>query len=87
VIRPENIVISTEPVRTSARNQFAGRVVAVRKRGRTFAVDAEFGGVRMTSLVTPQSLEDLSIRVGSAVFFSFKASSLHLMSGGGKGHD
>ncbi len=79
VIRPENIFISTEPVRTSARNQLTGLVVSVEKTGRTFAVEAEFDGLRLTSLVTQQSLQELEIRVGARVYFSFKASSLHLM--------
>jgi molybdopterin-binding protein len=78
-IRPENIIISTEPVRTSARNQFRGRVVSVTPRGRTFAVTGEFDGMELTALVTAQSLEELSIAPDAEVYFSFKASSMHLM--------
>ncbi len=80
VIRPENVIISTAPVRTSARNQLAGRVKAVQKRGRIHAVIGEFNGQELTSLVTAQSLEELELRPGREVYFSFKASSLHLMS-------
>jgi len=79
-IRPENIIISAEPVRTSARNQFRGRVVSVEPRGPTHAVTGESGAMRLTALVTAQSLEELSIAPGAEVYFSFKAGSIHLMS-------
>ncbi|MGD2175913.1 MAG: ATP-binding cassette domain-containing protein [Candidatus Brocadiaceae bacterium] len=78
-IRPENILISREPVRTSARNQLAGKITSVRQQGRTFAVTGLFDGLEMTSVITAQSLEELDIRPGAEVFFSFKAGSLHLM--------
>ena len=79
VIRPENIIISTSPVRTSARNQLAGTVQEVVKRGRIHSVMGEFDGRRLTSVVTTQSLEDLDLKPGREVYFSFKASSVHLM--------
>ncbi|MHC4787940.1 MAG: ATP-binding cassette domain-containing protein [Planctomycetota bacterium] len=79
-VRPENIIISTEPVKTSARNQLAGRVRAVLRQGSVFAVTADCDGREMTALVTPHSLEQLGIRPGSRAYFSFKAHSVHLMS-------
>lgn len=81
-VRPEHIIISTEPVTTSARNQLAGRVASVEQQGGVYAVTAEFEGHPMTSLITAHSLEHLGIRPGSRVYFSFKANSLHLMNAG-----
>jgi molybdate/tungstate transport system ATP-binding protein len=82
-VRPENIIISAEPVKTSARNQFAGRVTGVERQGSVYAVRALFGGREMTSLVTAHSVQELGIRPGALVYFSFKANSLHLMSAEG----
>ncbi|MHC4592493.1 MAG: TOBE domain-containing protein, partial [Planctomycetota bacterium] len=73
------VIISAEPVKTSARNQLTGRVISVEQEGSVHAVRAEFSGQVMTSLITPHSLEMLGIRPGSRVCFSFKANSLHLM--------
>ena len=82
VVRPENILISTEPVKTSARNQLAGRVASVERRGRVYAVTGDFGGLEMTSMITEQSLIELGIGPGGPVYFSFKAHNLHLIGAG-----
>jgi molybdopterin-binding protein len=81
VVRPENIVVSCAPARTSARNQLCGQVESVTRRGEVFEVAGRFGGQRMTSIITPQSVEDLGIVPGARVFFSFKAGSVHLFDG------
>lgn len=86
-VRPEHVFISTEPVKTSARNQIAGRVASVERQGRVHAVTAQFDGLEMTSLITAQSLQELGIRPGSRVYFSIKASSLHLMKAEGPAAD
>jgi molybdate/tungstate transport system ATP-binding protein len=78
-VQPESVFVSTEPVRTSARNQLAGEVLSVEPRGRVFAVTGKFGQIEITSVVTPQSVQELALAPGRRVFFSFKASSLHIM--------
>ena len=87
VVRPENILISTEPVKTSARNQLAGRVAGVERRGRVYAVTGEFDGLQMTAMITEQSLLELGIAPGGPVYFSFKAHNLHLISAAEDGDD
>ena len=87
VVRPENVLISTEPVKTSARNQLAGRVAAVERRGRVYAVIAEFDGLQMTAMITEQSLVELGIAPGGPVYFSFKAHNLHLIAAEGDNDD
>jgi molybdopterin-binding protein len=83
MVRPENIVISRESVVTSARNQLEGEVEAVARRGEVFEVTARFGREVMTAVITPQSVEQLSIAPGARVYFSFKAGSVHLIADGG----
>jgi len=79
VVRPENVLISIEPVKTSARNQLAGRVAAVERRGRVYAVTGDFHGLAMTAMITEQSVNELALAPGRPVYFSFKAHNLHLI--------
>ena len=78
-VRSEHIIVSTEPVHTSARNQIEGAVEAVERQGHVHAVTARFNGVAMTSLLTGHSLEEFGIEPGRRVYFSFKANGLHLI--------
>jgi len=78
MIRPENIIVSRKPVRTSARNQLAGTVESVNRRGEVWEVTGRFGNQSMSCIVTPQSLEELGIAPGVRVCFSFKAGNVHL---------
>ena len=78
LVRPENIIISRTPIRTSARNQLCGRVESIARRGEVFEVAGRFGDHLMTCIITPQSVEELEIAPGAQVYFSFKAGSVHL---------
>lgn len=72
-IAPEDIVLSTKPFRSSARNQFEGRVIRVSDDGRgrvTVTVDA---GVELTARITPGALQELALSPGATVYLSFKA--------------
>ncbi|MFW6189853.1 MAG: ATP-binding cassette domain-containing protein [Planctomycetota bacterium] len=79
VIRPDNVFLSAESVRTSARNQFRARVTRVEQRGHVYAVTGRFQGVELTALITDRSRRELDIRTGREVYFSFKAHALHLV--------
>ena len=81
LVRPENIIVSRAPTRTSARNQLRGRVQSVTRRGQLFEVVGRFDEHLMTCIVTPQSVEELRIAPGAEVYFSFKAGSVHLFEG------
>jgi molybdopterin-binding protein len=78
LVRPESVIVSREAIRTSARNQFRCVAESVVRLGDVCEVTAQLGEHRMTSLVTPRSVEDLEIRPGTPLHFSFKASSVHL---------
>lgn len=82
VVRPENIIISQKPVRTSARNCLEGVVEKVARRGEMYEVTGRFGEHLMTCVVTPLSIEELEIGPGVPVYFSFKAGSVHLFRDG-----
>lgn len=71
-ISPDDIVVSTEPLRSSARNQFAGRIVRVSDDGHgkvTLTVDV---GTELVARLTAQAMSDLKLTVGSEVVLSVK---------------
>lgn len=72
-IPPEDILVSRTPLESSARNQFAGRVSAIADDGRggiRLAVDV---GVELVARITPRSLAELELHVGTPVVLSVKA--------------
>jgi len=76
-IRPEEIVISREPLRSSARNSFRGRIVNIADRG-TFVYVTVRIPPDFTCIITRRSLEEMELREGLEVYVSFKASAVHI---------
>jgi len=76
-IRPEEIVISSEPLHSSARNSFRGCIVGITDRGTvvyvTVRVPPDF-----TCIITRRSLEEMELREGLEVCIAFKASAVHI---------
>ena len=71
-------------MKTSARNQFAGKVASI-KRG---AVNDEItlavtGGQQLVAIVTQESTDDLGLQPGAEVFALIEASSIILVTGAG----
>jgi molybdopterin-binding protein len=72
-IPPEEIVLSPEPLHSSARNALTGRIVRVAEQGGAVRVTVDGGGVELVALVTRRSFEELGLAVGGAVVASFKS--------------
>lgn len=71
-------------MKTSARNQFAGTVRAVRDGAINDEIELEvIGGVRIVATVTHESRVDLRLEVGAKAFALVKASSILLMTESG----
>jgi len=79
-IRPENVTVGiSEPSeKTSARNQFPGRIVEIASMGPFLRLRLECG-FPLTSYVTRESYASLALSEGKEVFASFKATSVHLI--------
>lgn len=77
-LRPEDIVLSLEPGRTSARNRFRGVVADLKPFGPFVKVEVECG-VKLTVLITRASAEDMGLQVGKEVYCTFKATAVHLI--------
>jgi molybdate/tungstate transport system ATP-binding protein len=76
-LRPEDIIISSEEVKTSARNVFHGRVKTMSDRGVVVSITVDVGR-KFTIYITKQSLSELGITIGSKVHIMFKASAIHV---------
>jgi molybdate/tungstate transport system ATP-binding protein len=76
-IRPEEIIIASDPLRSSARNCLRGRIVSIADRGTvvyvTIRVPPDF-----ICVITRRSLEDMELREGLEVYIAFKASAVHV---------
>jgi molybdopterin-binding protein len=76
-IRPEDILLSSEPIRSSARNCFPGTITKVVDRGSTLYVTVDIPP-ELSCLVTRHSFEEMELHEGKKVFLTFKASAIHL---------
>ncbi|MEA3351027.1 MAG: tungstate ABC transporter ATP-binding protein WtpC [Chloroflexota bacterium] len=84
-IRPEDVIISKEPLRSSARNCFPGRIVEIADRGTLVYVTVRIPseGDRksppdFTCVITRRSLDEMDLQEYALVHISFKASAVHV---------
>jgi molybdopterin-binding protein len=61
-------------LKLSARNQLKGRIVAVEKGTTTAHVRIDIGGAVVTSSITNEAVDDLSLKVGDEAYAVIKAS-------------
>ncbi|MBI1723796.1 MAG: ATP-binding cassette domain-containing protein [Gemmatimonadetes bacterium] len=71
-IPPDEIVLSTEPLHSSARNVIHGRIVRVAEHGAAVRVTID-AGVELVALITRKSFEEMGLAVGGSAYASFKS--------------
>ncbi|MFQ5925474.1 MAG: ATP-binding cassette domain-containing protein [Dehalococcoidia bacterium] len=76
-LRPEDILISREPLRSSARNCLRGTITDINDRGSTLYLTVSTP-LDFICLVTRRSFEEMGLRVGEEVYITFKASAIHV---------
>jgi len=83
-VPPTDIFVSREPLASSARNTFQGRVTSLTRRrrggeggGGAVYVTADVG-VELIAVITEEAVRDLALAPGSPVVFSFKASAVRV---------
>ena len=77
-IPPADIVVSTAPLGSSARNEFHGRITrSAQHKGGTVHLTADVG-IELVAAVTPDAVADLSLVPGASVVFAFKAASVRV---------
>lgn len=79
ILRAEEILISrTPPAQSSARNKFEGRVSEIASVGPLRRVTIDVGGASMVAALTTYSADELALKAGDTIFFTFKATAVHL---------
>ncbi|MBU2565857.1 MAG: ABC transporter ATP-binding protein [Candidatus Thermoplasmatota archaeon] len=76
-VRPEDIIISKEKMKSSARNVLSGNVVEVKDKGAIIQLKIDCG-LPFTAVITRQSFLDLNINIDSGIYLYFKAGNMHL---------
>jgi len=76
-IRPEDIFVSTEPIRSAPRNSYQGSVLRIADRGTLVYVTVDVPPAFVCG-VTRYTLEEMALRPGSKVHIAFKPSSVHV---------
>lgn len=74
-IRPEDVTLTLARAPSSARNSFAGRIARILPLCPLERVEIDCGFPLLT-LITKQSVEEMSIKIGTSVFASFKATAV-----------
>jgi len=71
-IPPEEIVLSTSALQSSARNVIAGRIVRVAEHGAAIRVTLD-AGIELVALITRRSFDELGLAIGTTAYASFKS--------------
>jgi tungstate transport system ATP-binding protein len=79
VIRPEDILVSKEPISSSARNSFRGSVMTVIDLGLVTSLSVDCSGILFTVFVTRISCAEMNLVPGIDITLTFKATSVHLL--------
>lgn len=84
-IRPEDVILSDHPLRSSMRNTFRGRIVEIANRGAVAYVTvriaeegSDYASLDVTSMITGRSLMEMALQTGQEVCIAFKASAVHV---------
>ncbi|RPI78070.1 MAG: ABC transporter ATP-binding protein [Desulfobacteraceae bacterium] len=77
-VRPEDIVLSLNPLESSMRNSFPGVIRSITDRGFLYEVHVAVHDQVFKSLVTKGSAVNLGLDIGTGVQISFKASAVHM---------
>lgn len=75
-IRPENIILSKNPIRSSARNSFKGRITKITNLGPILNVELDDG---LKAFITKQSAEEMNLKQDAEIYASFKATATLLI--------
>lgn len=76
-IRPEDILISQEPLRSSALNSLQGTIDGIADRGSVIYLTVNVPP-QFTCLITRRSYQEMALKEEQPVFITFKASAVHV---------
>ncbi len=76
-VRPEDILISAEPLHSSARNSFGGTITHIVDRSSTRYITVNLPP-DFICLVTRRSFEEMELAEGKKTYITFKATAIHI---------
>jgi molybdate transport system ATP-binding protein/molybdate/tungstate transport system ATP-binding protein len=76
-IRPEDILLSQDPIVSSARNSFKGKITDIKNNGMVIKVTIDIG-IPIVSVMTRRGWDELHMNEGEEVYLAFKASAVHV---------
>jgi len=83
-ITDDLLLIRRMGMKTSARNQFLGKVTAIKHGAVNDEIELKItGGHNIVAVITHESTEELGLKVGSEAFALMKASSIIIVTDGG----
>ncbi len=77
-IRPEDIILSKRPIKSSGRNMLKGKITEISDRGTIVKLKVDVGR-ELAAIITKRSFLDMKLKIGSEVYAAFKASSVHVI--------
>ncbi len=78
-IRPDDIIISKSPLKSSMRNVLRGKISDFIDMGSLVSLMVEVNGLSFVTLITKRSFIEMKLDRGKEVYISFKASSVHVI--------
>ncbi len=78
-IRPDDIIISKSPFKSSMRNVLRGKISDFIDMGSLVSLMVEVNGLSFVTLITKRSFIEMKLDRGKEVYISFKASSVHII--------
>jgi molybdopterin-binding protein len=78
ILRAEDVMLSTEALASSVRNQFRGRVTEIVSAGALSKVTVNVSGTPIVAAVTTRAVHELGVEIGREVVASFKAAAVHI---------
>jgi len=76
-VPPEDIILSTQPLISSARNTFEGRIMQISDMGHVLKLKVKIAeNKNFTVQITKRSFNEMQLSIGSKVYMVFKASSV-----------
>jgi molybdenum ABC transporter ATP-binding protein len=79
IVKREDIILSKEKIRTSARNMVFAKIMDMIKADNMIDVYLKSGNMNIVSRITRSASEDLGIVIGNHIYAVFKASTPHLI--------
>lgn len=78
-IRPDDIIVSKRPLKSSMRNVLRGKISDFIDMGSLVSLIVEIDGLSFVTLITKRSFAEMRLDHGEEVYISFKASSIHII--------